>query len=87
MKKNSRRTQFYKFAVEHSICQQEGPEYKSYRNDKQDATVSDNLLFHCSLIAQHVSSVIIINYQELLNYNYSFWFYSRLSLSAADKRE
>jgi hypothetical protein len=44
--------------------------------------VSDNLLFHCSLAAQHVSSDIISHYQELLNCNYSFWFYSRLSLPA-----
>jgi len=27
---------------------------KSYRKDQQDATVSDNLLFHFSLTAQHV---------------------------------
>ena len=32
------------------------------------------------LIAQHVSSDIIVLHQELLNCNYSFWFYSRLSL-------
>ena len=56
---------------------------KSYRNDQQDATVCDNLLFHCSLTAQHVSSDIIARHQELLNCNYSFWFYSRLSLPAA----
>jgi len=42
-----------------------------------------NLLFRCSLIAQHVSSVIISHNQELLNCNYSFWFYSRLSLPVA----
>ena len=56
---------------------------KSYRNDQQDATVWDNLLFHCSLTAQHVSSDIIAHHQELLNCNYSFWVYSRLSLPAA----
>jgi len=56
---------------------------KSYRNDQQDATVLDNLLFHCSLTAQHVSSDIIAHHQELLNCNYSFWFYSCLSLPAA----
>jgi len=46
------------------------------------------------LIAQHVSSVIIAHYQELLHCNYSFWFYSHLSLPAVvmtaagnDKRE
>jgi len=55
---------------------------KSYRNDQQDATVLDNLLFHCSLTAQHVSSIITVHHQELLNCNYSFWFYSHLSLLA-----
>jgi hypothetical protein len=35
------------------------------------------------LAAQHVSSDIIAHHQELLNRNYSFWFYSRLSLLAA----
>jgi len=34
------------------------------------------------LISQHVSSNIIAHHQEL-NCNYSFWFYSRLSLPAA----
>jgi hypothetical protein len=58
--------------------------YKSYRNDQQDATVLDNLLFHCSLTAQHVWSDIIAHHQELLNCNYSFWCYSRLLLPAAD---
>jgi len=36
------------------------------------------------LTAQHVLSDIIAHYQELLNCNYSFWFYTRLSLPAAD---
>jgi len=40
-------------------------------------------LFHCSLTARHVSSYIIAHNQELLNCNYSFWFYTRLSLPAA----
>jgi len=35
------------------------------------------------LTVQHVSSDIIVHRQELLNCNYSFWFYSRLSLPAA----
>jgi hypothetical protein len=35
------------------------------------------------LIAQHVSSDIIVYHRELLNYNFIFWFYSRLSLPAA----
>ena len=56
---------------------------KFYRNDQQDATVQDNLLFHCSLTAQHVSRDIIAHHQELLSCNYSFWVYSRLSLPAA----
>jgi hypothetical protein len=55
----------------------------SYRDNQQDATVQDNLLLHCSLIAQHVSSDIVAHHQELPNSNYSFWFYSRLSLPAA----
>jgi hypothetical protein len=48
-----------------------------------------------SLTAEHVSSYIITHHhKELLNCNYSFWFYSRLSFSAVvmtaagnDKRE
>ena len=47
-------------------------EYKSYRNDQQDATLQEKLLLHCSLTAQHVSKDIIAHHQELLNYNYSF---------------
>ena len=39
---------------------------ESYRNDQQDAIVQDNLLFHCSLTAEHVSSDIIAYHQELL---------------------
>jgi hypothetical protein len=39
---------------------------KSYENDQQDATVWDNLLFHCFLTAQHGSSDIIFHHQELL---------------------
>ena len=68
---------------------------KSYRNDQQVPAVKDNLLFHCSLTAQHASSDIMTHHQELVNCNYSFWFYSRLSLplswlshdSGNDKRE
>ena len=45
--------------------------------------MQDNLLFHCSLTAQHVLSDIISHYQEFLNCNNSFLFYSRLSLPAA----
>jgi hypothetical protein len=37
----------------------------------------------CSLTAQHVSSDVIAHHQELQNCNYSFWFYTRLSLPAA----
>jgi hypothetical protein len=44
---------------------------KPYRKDQQDATVLDNLLFRCSLTAEHVSSDIIAHHQELLNCNYS----------------
>jgi len=43
------------------------------KNDQRDTTVWNNLLFHCSLAALHVSSDIIAH-QERLNYNYSFWF-------------
>jgi len=49
-----------------------------------------NLLFPCSLAALHVSSDIIAHHKEHLNCSYSFWFYSRVSLSAAadnDMRE
>jgi hypothetical protein len=45
---------------------------------------------YCSFTALHVSSYIFAHYQEDLNYNYSFWFYSRVSLSVAadnDTRE
>jgi len=35
------------------------------------------------LTALHVSSDIIAHNQEHLNCSYSFWFYSRVSLSAA----
>jgi len=34
------------------------------------------------LTAEHVLSDIIPHHQELLNCNYSFWFYARLSLPA-----
>jgi hypothetical protein len=50
--------------------------WKSYRNDPKEATVQENLLFQCSLAAQQVLSDIIAHHQELLNCNYSFWFYS-----------
>jgi hypothetical protein len=33
MEKNYRRKQSHKFADEHSICQQEGPEYNSEMHD------------------------------------------------------
>jgi hypothetical protein len=35
------------------------------------------------LTAENVLSDVIAHHQELLNYNCSFWFYSRLSLLAA----
>jgi hypothetical protein len=41
-------------------------------------------IIYCSLIALHVSSDIFAHHQEHLNCNYSFWFYSRAFLSAAD---
>jgi len=37
----------------------------------------------CSLTALHVSSDIFAHHQEHLNCIYSFWFYSRVWLSAA----
>ena len=43
-----------------------------------------SLLFPCFLVALHVSSDVIAHHQEHLNCSYSFWFYSRVSLSAAD---
>ena len=39
-------------------------------------------IIYCSLTALHVSSDIFAHHQEHLNCNYSFWFYSRASLSA-----
>jgi len=49
-----------------------------YENDQQDATVQDN----CSLAALQVSSDIFAHHQEHLNFIYSFWYYTRMSLSA-----
>ena len=40
-------------------------------------------IIYCSLTALHVSSDIFAHHQEHLNCIYSFWFYSRMSLSAA----
>jgi hypothetical protein len=40
-------------------------------------------LIYCSLSALHVSSDIFAHHQEHLNCIYSFWFYSRVSSSAA----
>jgi hypothetical protein len=40
-------------------------------------------IIYCSLTAVHVSSDIFAHHQGHLNCNYSFWFYSRASLSAA----
>ena len=42
-----------------------------------------SLLFPCFLAALHVSSDVIAQHQEHLNCSYSFWFYSRVSLSAS----
>jgi hypothetical protein len=40
-------------------------------------------IIYCILTSLHVSSDIFAHHQEHLNCNYSFWFYSRASLSAA----
>ena len=40
-------------------------------------------IIYCSLTAPHVSSDIFAHHQEHLNCNYSFRFYSHVSLSAA----
>jgi len=40
-------------------------------------------LFPCFLVALHVSSDVIAYHQEHLKCSDSFWFYSRVSLSAA----
>ena len=40
-------------------------------------------IIYYSLTAQHVSSEIFAHNQEHLNCNYNFWFFSRVSLSAA----
>jgi len=42
-----------------------------------------SLLFFCFLVALHVSSEVIAHHQEHLKCSYSFWFYSRVPLSAA----
>jgi len=42
-----------------------------------------SLLLPCFLAALHVSSDVITHHQKHLNCSYSFWFYSRESLSAA----
>jgi hypothetical protein len=39
-------------------------------------------IIYCSLTALHVSSDIFVHHQEHLNCIYSFWYYSRMSLSA-----
>jgi len=40
-------------------------------------------IIYRSLTALHVSSDIFAHHQEHLNCNYSFWFYSHVSSSAA----
>jgi hypothetical protein len=40
------------------------------------------MIIYCSLVPLHVSSDIFAYHQEHLNCNYTFWFYSRASLSA-----
>jgi hypothetical protein len=42
-----------------------------------------SLLFPCFLAAQRVLSDVIARHQEHLSCSYSFWFYSRVLLSAA----
>jgi hypothetical protein len=44
-------------------------------------------IVYCSLTALHVSSDIFVYHQEHLNCIYSFWFYSRVSLSDASDDE
>jgi len=41
------------------------------------------LLFPCSFSALHVLKDVITHHQEHLNSSYSFWFYSRVPMSAA----
>jgi len=41
-------------------------------------------IINCYLAALHVLSAIFAHHQEHLNCNYSFWFYSSVSLSTAD---
>jgi hypothetical protein len=43
-------------------------------------------IIYCSLTALHVSNDIFAHHQEHLNCNYSFWFYSRVSLLTAVMR-
>jgi len=59
----------------------------SYKMTNKLEKYSISLLFHCFLAAVHVSSDVIAHYQEHLICSYSFWFYSRVSSSAADMAE
>jgi len=43
-------------------------------------------IIYCSLTTVHVSSDIFAHHQEHLNCMYSFWFYSRVSLSVASRQ-
>jgi len=63
------------------------------QNDQKDATLYDNLfllkkmqlctIIYFYLTVLHVSSDVYAHHQKHLNCNFSFWFYSRVSLSAA----
>jgi len=55
----------------------------SYKMTKKMQLCTIGLLFPCFLVALHVSSDVIAHHQEHINCSYSFWFYSRVSLSAA----
>ena len=54
-----------------------------YKNDQRHATEWNDLLFHYSLDALHVSSDIIAHHQEHLNCNCSFRFHSHVLMSTA----
>jgi hypothetical protein len=61
--------------------------HRSVHHDIMFTTMTNKMqlckIIYCSLTVLHVSSAIFAHHQEHLHCNYSFWFYSRVSWSAA----
>jgi len=61
--------------------------HSSVHHDTVFTTMANKMqlcrIIYCSLTALQVSSDIIAHHQEHLNRIYSFWYYLRVSLSAA----